>query len=96
MEDYIIDIFIEELNSQFPDITFEKMNGRRFYRITKQAEWEERPNVYCFIEKETGDAFYAASWAAPAPGEPRGNITTAEGMVAALNSCTRQRAFARR
>lgn len=96
MEDYMIDIFVEELRAQFPDIKFENMPGRKFCRITKHAEWDDRPVAYCFIEKATGDAYYAASWAAPAPGEPRANISTPEGMVTALFMCTPTRAFARR
>lgn len=96
MEDYIIDIFVEELGSQFSDITFDYMDGRRFYRVTKQDPNVTDPSIYCFIEKNTGDAYYPASWTSPAPGGPRGNISTAEDMVAALNKCTRDIGFAKR
>lgn len=96
MEDFMIDIFVEELNSQFPEQTFTYMSGSKFYRVVRQAPQSTDPSVYCFIEKANGDAYYAASWAAPAPGGPRGNIATPEDMVTALDQCKETTAFAKR
>lgn len=85
MEDYMIDIFVEMLNKTFPHSTYDSMRGSRYTRITRVPNKEESPVAYCFIENATGDAYYAASWRAPAPGEARGNISTAEGLEDVLH-----------
>ena len=50
--------------------------GKRYYKIVQQEfeTWEKSKyygqyrdgSVHCFVDKETGDVFKAASWAAPA------------------------------
>ena len=50
--------------------------GKRYYKIVQQEfeTWEKSRNygkyadhsVHCFVDKETGDVFKAASWSAPA------------------------------
>lgn len=55
--------------------------GSKYYRI-----WSEQgssKSVYCFVEKETGDIYKAASWKIPAK-HARGNIKdpTMSGLTA--------------
>ena len=55
---------------------FKVYSGKRYYKIVQQEfeTWEKSKyygqyrdgSVHCFVDKETGDVFKAASWAAPA------------------------------
>ena len=55
---------------------FKVYTGKRYYKIVQQEfeTWEGSRNygkyadgsVHCFVDKETGDVYKAASWAAPA------------------------------
>lgn len=84
----LMDIFIEELSKNFPSEEYAYQNGSKFYRVVNGND------VYAFVEKETGDCYYPASWKAPAPGGPRANISTPEGLVDALDQCCPNIAFA--
>jgi hypothetical protein len=55
-----------------PGITLIVGGGRKYIKI---IETGFQTSVFCFIEKETGFVFKAASWNAPAK-TPRGNIYT--------------------
>ena len=55
---------------------FKVYSGKRYYKIVQQEfeTWEKSKyygqyrdgSVHCFVDKETGDVYKAASWAAPA------------------------------
>ena len=55
---------------------FKVYTGKRYYKIVQQEfeTWEKSKyygqyrdgSVHCFVDKETGDVFKAASWSAPA------------------------------
>ena len=55
---------------------FKVYTGKRYYKIVQQEfeTWEKSRNygkyadgsVHCFVDKETGDVYKPASWAAPA------------------------------
>ena len=55
---------------------FKVYSGKRYYKIVQQEfeTWEKSryygqyrdSSVHCFVDKETGDVFKAASWSAPA------------------------------
>ena len=55
---------------------FKVYSGKRYYKIVQQEfeTWEKSRyygqyrdgSVHCFVDKETGDVFKAASWSAPA------------------------------
>ena len=55
---------------------FKVYTGKRYYKIVQQEfeTWEKSRyygqyrdgSVHCFVDKETGDVFKAASWSAPA------------------------------
>ena len=55
---------------------FKVYSGKRYYKIVQQEfeTWEKSKyygqyrdgSVHCFVDKETGDVFKAASWSAPA------------------------------
>ena len=55
---------------------FKVYTGKRYYKIVQQEfeTWEKSryygqyrdSSVHCFVDKETGDVFKAASWSAPA------------------------------
>ena len=55
---------------------FKVKTGKRYYKIVQQEfeTWEKSKyygqyrdgSVHCFVDKETGDVFKAASWSAPA------------------------------
>ena len=55
---------------------FKVYTGKRYYKIVQQEfeTWEKSKyygqyrdgSVHCFVDKETGDVYKAASWAAPA------------------------------
>ena len=55
---------------------FKVYSGKRYYKIVQQEfeTWERSKyygqyrdgSVHCFVDKETGDVFKAASWSAPA------------------------------
>ena len=55
---------------------FKVYTGKRYYKIVQQEfeTWEKSKyygqyrdgSVHCFVDKETGDVYKAASWSAPA------------------------------
>lgn len=49
---------------------FETTAGARFIKVIRV---DSQRSVFCFIERNTGDIYKPATWAAPAK-DPRGNI----------------------
>jgi len=86
-----IEQFVEELNNKFPKVgEFESIfiftEGKKFWKICR---WREgSTSAYAFVDKNTGDLFKAASWAAPAK-HMRGNINDESG----LNACNKYSVF---
>jgi hypothetical protein len=81
-----IDDFLKALNEKFPvegiyDNFFAIETGKKYHKIVS-TDGKDRRSSYGFIDKETGDLFKAASWAAPAK-HARGNILDESG----LNAC---------
>lgn len=92
MQNTIIE-FVAKLNEKFPRESllssfFEYEIGKKYFKIVsvlKGAVGETISNsAYAFIDKETGDLFKPASWAAPAK-HARGNILNETG----INACGR-------
>jgi hypothetical protein len=60
--------------TKFPSLTvptIEVEEGSKFYKVVKA---DSQRSVYCFINKQTGDIYKAATWRAPAK-HVRGNIS---------------------
>ena len=53
--------------------TVEFETGRKYIKVVKCRKFETGREVYCFIDKATGDILKPASWSAPAK-HARGNI----------------------
>ena len=50
--------------------------GGKYYKVTKRGDGGNNESVWFFVDKEEGNIWKAASWAAPAKNFPRGNILT--------------------
>jgi hypothetical protein len=81
-----INEFVQELNDKFPKIqsyqeVFVYTTGKRFYKICKSRDGGSPRSAYAFVDKNNGDLYKAASWAAPA-NYVRGNINDPSGLDA--------------
>ena len=73
---------------------FKVYTGKRYYKIVQQEfeTWEKSKyygqyrdgSVHCFVDKETGDVFKAASWSAPAK-HIRFSFQNVEDLIFLLN-----------
>lgn len=74
--------YAENFKNLTPSI-IEISNGGKFFKVIKSDQGSR--SVYCFIDKQTGDIYKAAGWAAPAK-HVRGNIFDANfGWGTAVN-----------
>ena len=85
----LIENFVMDLNNKYPKIEiydecFIYTVGGRYYKICKSKDGASATSVYAFVDKNTGDLYKAASFAAPAK-HIRGNIMNESG----LNACNK-------
>lgn len=71
------DVFNREYATKFPMLeipTLVVTSGRKYAKVVRR-ERGQLGSVYCFVEKDTGDVYKAATWSSPyTNGGPRSNI----------------------
>lgn len=80
-----IEAFVKALNEKFPkveqwDNRYYYSTGGKYYKIYTSPDGVAK-SAYGFVDRETGDLYKAATWAAPAK-HVRGNINDISGLDA--------------
>lgn len=70
----------EQMKFTIPKDEFSVTEGKRFWKIVSKGPGQQYGSVHCFVERETGDIYKAATFNSPAKGV-RGNITAKDRPV---------------
>ena len=75
------DMLKEYYEAKLPNLDTPELKvyvGGKYYKVTRGniSAGHNNEAVWCFVDKEEGNIWKAASWKAPAKNFPRGNILT--------------------